>query len=90
MIIAAEDEDMDPGAKRMRSGISDSVIVELTECNAALSQQRKKRQVLFIQHILINSNYLFVDNIFILSLWSSSLQFFPCIFFSDTSNIGSY
>ena len=45
MIIAAEDEDMDPGAKRMRSGISDSVIVELTECNATLSQQRKKHQI---------------------------------------------
>ncbi|XVE81926.1 hypothetical protein DITRI_Ditri15bG0105500 [Diplodiscus trichospermus] len=42
---AAEDEDVGPGAKRMRAGISDSIIAELTECNAALSQQRKKRQI---------------------------------------------
>ncbi|XP_007035246.2 PREDICTED: pre-mRNA-processing factor 19 homolog 1 isoform X1 [Theobroma cacao] len=42
---AAEDVDMGPGAKRMRPGISDSIIAELTECNAALSQQRKKRQI---------------------------------------------
>ncbi|XVF62778.1 hypothetical protein PTKIN_Ptkin09bG0035800 [Pterospermum kingtungense] len=41
----SEDGDMDPGAKRMRPGISDSIIAELTECNAALSQQRKKRQI---------------------------------------------
>ena len=67
VIIAAEDEDMGPGAKRMRPGVSESIIAELTECNAALSQQRKKRQVLFIQFSLITSNYLFVDNIFISS-----------------------
>ncbi|XVF66405.1 hypothetical protein PTKIN_Ptkin10aG0032900 [Pterospermum kingtungense] len=42
---AAEDEDMGPGAKRMRPGVSESIIAELTECNAALSQQRKKRQI---------------------------------------------
>ncbi|MBA0555570.1 hypothetical protein Golob_025742 [Gossypium lobatum] len=36
---------MGPGAKRMRHGVSDSIIAELTECNAALSQQRKKRQI---------------------------------------------
>ncbi|GMI64155.1 Plant U-box 59, MOS4-associated complex 3A [Hibiscus trionum] len=42
---AAEEEDMGAGAKRMRPGVSDSIITELTECNAALSQQRKKRQI---------------------------------------------
>ncbi|KAB2067648.1 hypothetical protein ES319_A09G242400v1 [Gossypium barbadense] len=42
---AAESEDMGPGGKRMRPGVSDSIIAELTECNAALSQQRKKRQI---------------------------------------------
>ncbi|KAA3485357.1 pre-mRNA-processing factor 19-like [Gossypium australe] len=42
---ASEEEDMGPGAKRMRPGVSDSIIAELTECNAALSQQRKKRQI---------------------------------------------
>ncbi|KAK8571938.1 hypothetical protein V6N13_047567 [Hibiscus sabdariffa] len=40
-----EEEDMGAGAKRMRPGVSDSIIAELTECNAALSQQRKKRQI---------------------------------------------
>ncbi|XP_039029747.1 pre-mRNA-processing factor 19-like isoform X2 [Hibiscus syriacus] len=40
-----EEEDMGTDAKRMRPGVSDSIIAELTECNAALSQQRKKRQI---------------------------------------------
>ncbi|XP_039007228.1 pre-mRNA-processing factor 19-like isoform X2 [Hibiscus syriacus] len=40
-----ESEDVGPGGKRMRPGVSDSIIAELTECNAALSQQRKKRQI---------------------------------------------
>lgn len=34
-----------PGGNNVRPGISASVFEELTECNAALSQQRKKRQV---------------------------------------------
>ncbi|XVF24352.1 hypothetical protein REPUB_Repub13aG0120500 [Reevesia pubescens] len=41
----AEDEEMGPDAKQMRTGVSDSIIAELTECNAALSQQHKKRQI---------------------------------------------
>ena len=32
-------------AKRVKQGISDEVITDLTECNANLSAQRKKRQV---------------------------------------------
>ncbi|XP_038998533.1 pre-mRNA-processing factor 19 homolog 2-like [Hibiscus syriacus] len=36
---------MGPGSKRTRPGVSESIITELTECNAALSQQRKKRQI---------------------------------------------
>ncbi|KAI4318162.1 hypothetical protein L6164_025965 [Bauhinia variegata] len=42
---AAEDEDLANGGKKMRPGITSSIISELTECNAALSQQRKKRQI---------------------------------------------
>ncbi|KAA3467918.1 pre-mRNA-processing factor 19-like protein 1-like isoform X1 [Gossypium australe] len=41
----AEDGDMGPGSKQMRPGVSESIIAELTECNAALSQQRKKHQI---------------------------------------------
>lgn len=44
--IAAEDEEMGPDGKKIRPGISNSVIETLTECNAALSQQRKRRQVI--------------------------------------------
>ncbi|CAK7327314.1 unnamed protein product [Dovyalis caffra] len=42
---AAEDDDLGQPGKRVRPGISVSVITELTDCNAALSQQRKKRQI---------------------------------------------
>ncbi|XP_041001982.1 pre-mRNA-processing factor 19-like [Juglans microcarpa x Juglans regia] len=42
---AAEDVEFGPGGKRIRPGISASIIAELTDCNAALSQQRKKRQI---------------------------------------------
>ncbi|KAK8966263.1 U-box domain-containing protein 72 [Platanthera guangdongensis] len=34
-----------PDGKRIRSGITSAIITELTECNAMLSGQRKKRQV---------------------------------------------
>jgi pre-mRNA-processing factor 19 len=42
---AAADEDVGPGGKKIRAGISVNIIAELTDCNAALSQQRKKRQI---------------------------------------------
>ncbi|XP_068665081.1 pre-mRNA-processing factor 19-like isoform X2 [Aristolochia californica] len=42
---AAEDEEMGPGGKRPRPGISDAIIDELTACNTTLSAQRKKRQI---------------------------------------------
>ncbi|KAA8527807.1 hypothetical protein F0562_035324 [Nyssa sinensis] len=42
---AAEDEEIGPGGKRIRPGISASILADLTDCNAALSQQRKKRQI---------------------------------------------
>uniref|UniRef100_A0A2P2MLD3 Pre-mRNA-processing factor 19 n=1 Tax=Rhizophora mucronata TaxID=61149 RepID=A0A2P2MLD3_RHIMU len=42
---AAEDDELGPSGKRIRPGISSSIITELTDCNAALSQQRKKRQI---------------------------------------------
>jgi len=49
--IAAEDEDTGPDGKKIRPGISHSVIETLTECNAGLSQQRKKRQVISTTHV---------------------------------------
>ncbi|XP_011013445.1 PREDICTED: pre-mRNA-processing factor 19-like [Populus euphratica] len=42
---SAKDDDLGQPGKRVRPGISASIITELTDCNAALSQQRKKRQV---------------------------------------------
>lgn len=44
-IAAPEDEEMGPDGKKVRLGISQDIIAELSECNAKLSQQRKKRQV---------------------------------------------
>lgn len=45
VLVAIEDGEMGPDGKRVRPGISNGVILELTDCNAVLSQQRKKRQV---------------------------------------------
>lgn len=45
VLAAIEDGEMGPDGKRIRPGISSSIISELTDCNAVLSQQRKKRQV---------------------------------------------
>ncbi|CAI0383122.1 unnamed protein product [Linum tenue] len=42
---AADDDDLAPPGKKLRQGISTDIITELTECNAALSQQRKRRQI---------------------------------------------
>lgn len=42
---------MGPDGKKIRPGISHSVIETLTECNAGLSQQRKKRQVNSTTHV---------------------------------------
>ncbi|OWM91573.1 hypothetical protein CDL15_Pgr012332 [Punica granatum] len=42
---AAEEEDLGHAGKKLRPGISGRIIEELTECNASLSQHRKKRQV---------------------------------------------
>lgn len=44
-VAAAEDDELGPDGKKVRTGITSSIITELTDCNAALSQQRKKRQV---------------------------------------------
>ncbi|KAK4749165.1 hypothetical protein SAY87_026614 [Trapa incisa] len=41
----AEDEDLGHADKKACPGITDPLIEELTECNASLSQQRKKRQI---------------------------------------------
>ena len=53
MQIAADGDDQGPDAKKMRLGISGEVITELTDCNAALSQQRKKRQVIHVASDLL-------------------------------------
>ncbi|XP_055813209.1 pre-mRNA-processing factor 19 homolog 2-like isoform X1 [Solanum dulcamara] len=42
---AVEEEEMGPGSKKICPGISGDVIKELQDCNAALSQQRKRRQI---------------------------------------------
>ncbi|KAK1260514.1 U-box domain-containing protein 72 [Acorus gramineus] len=42
---ALEDEELGPGGKRIRPGITSEIIAELTDCNATLSGQRKKRQI---------------------------------------------
>ncbi|KAJ0793336.1 putative U box domain, Zinc finger, RING/FYVE/PHD-type, pre-mRNA-splicing factor 19 [Helianthus annuus] len=42
---AAEEDELGPDGKKIRQGISARIITELTDCNAALSQQRKKRQI---------------------------------------------
>lgn len=53
--IAVEDGEQGPDVKKMRLGISVEVIAELTDCNAALSQLRKKRQVILIAaHLLVS------------------------------------
>ncbi|CAM8921210.1 unnamed protein product [Rhodiola kirilowii] len=41
---ASDGEDLGPDTKKARSGILTSIITELKDCNAVLSQQRKKRQ----------------------------------------------
>lgn len=51
-MIAAEVDELGPEGRNIRPGISASIITELTDCNAALSQLRKKRQV-FIPLTLI-------------------------------------
>ncbi|XP_039157118.1 pre-mRNA-processing factor 19 homolog 1 isoform X1 [Eucalyptus grandis] len=42
---ASLDEEPGYAGKKMRPGISASIIAEITDCNLALSQQRKKRQI---------------------------------------------
>ncbi|XP_076959781.1 pre-mRNA-processing factor 19-like isoform X1 [Bidens hawaiensis] len=42
---AADDDELGPDGKKIRQGISARIITELADCNAALSQQRKKRQI---------------------------------------------
>lgn len=51
VIAGRTDEDMGDVEMKFRPGISASIIAELTDCNAALSQQRKKRQV-FLRYII--------------------------------------
>ncbi|KAL0752786.1 hypothetical protein Bca101_090453 [Brassica carinata] len=53
--LTADGAEQGPDAKKMRLGISTEVITELTDCNASLSQQRKKRQVLHLASDLLVS-----------------------------------
>ncbi|RRT83330.1 hypothetical protein B296_00017938 [Ensete ventricosum] len=50
MLAAAEDE-LGPDGKKIRPGINPAIIAELTECNALLSGQRKKRQVTSVKFV---------------------------------------
>lgn len=47
LTLGAEDGELVPSTKRIHPGISSSIISELADCNTSLSQQRKKRQVMF-------------------------------------------
>ncbi|PIM99600.1 hypothetical protein CDL12_27905 [Handroanthus impetiginosus] len=42
---ATEDDEIGPDGKKIRPGISNSIISELADCNTVLSRQRNKRQV---------------------------------------------
>lgn len=73
--VAAAEDDFGPDGKRIRPGITSTIITELTECNAMLSGQRKKRQVLgyfwvkcCFQEKLIPSSFKFVKKSFSTSL----------------------
>lgn len=46
LTLGSEDDELGPNAKRIHPGISTSIISELANCNALLSQQRKQRQVM--------------------------------------------
>lgn len=48
IIAASEEGELGPDAKKLCPGISAEIITELADCNAALSQKRKKRQVLHL------------------------------------------
>lgn len=48
MSAASAADEVGPGGPTVHPGISAAVFDELTECNATLSQQRKKRQVSYI------------------------------------------
>ncbi|CAI9264076.1 unnamed protein product [Lactuca saligna] len=45
---ATEDDEFGPNGKKFCPGISSSIVTELTDCKASLSQQKKKRQVSWI------------------------------------------
>lgn len=47
LTLGAEDDELGPSTKRIHPGISSSIISDLADCNTLLSQQRKKRQVMF-------------------------------------------
>lgn len=68
IILAAEDEDLGHAGKKPRPGISERLIEELTDCNASLSQQRKKRQV-----FLLEFSTLVLLILYIFSFWRQLL-----------------
>ena len=93
--IAAEDDELGPDGKKLRPGISSKIIEELTDCNAALSQQRKRRQVLYPpmrilnlspQDILSKGGICIVAELllftsFIFASYSHSLKKLVCLIF---------
>lgn len=52
-MFAGAEEELGPDGKKVHTGISADIIVDLTDCNAKLSQQRKKRQVHFVMPSLV-------------------------------------
>lgn len=60
--VAAAADELGPGGRKVHPGISSSILDELHECNVALSQQRKKRQVLHMTIFVIFLNLVFYCN----------------------------
>lgn len=79
--VASEDE-LGPNGKRICLGISSSIISELADCNALLSQKRKKRQVISASYGLGVSTKSNFDI-------KSHTEYLMCFIPLDTINIGS-
>ena len=70
LLLTAAADELGPGGKRAHPGISATVFEELTECNAALSQQRKKRQVSVTSYVAFASYTSLYVNPYIVSFIS--------------------
>lgn len=101
-MFAGAEEELGPGGKKVYPGISADIIADLTDCNAMLSQQRKKRQVLLVMPFYFEVSP-FVENWNLAMLLYFLLRSIWCIFtiwchiidiaflfFLDLFDIGSY